>query len=445
VNREGTQEERPPEVGGPNGRYNGAARVLVVEDDARIADFLVRGLSALGIELVVAQDTEVGEFLASTEAFDLVILDLGSPPGPGLQVLRLLRAEHPLMQVIAVTERDQPDSREAVLGAGAAACLTKPFVFEELCERVTELALTRSRHVAQRGIKITGDRTPAIWVLTDLRYLAQRMPLALADWLEAVGQKVHLAVADRGETVSCLAPHRPPPPSSPWDRIIAGDLVVARSRHPFALALLEEAEARGARTVNPASAVRWVRNKVRGTLALAEAGLPVPDTFVAQSPRELGCLPERVFPLVLKPFLGDNAEGIRVVRAASELYELEWQDPIVLAQPYIDAAGIDLKLYVAGETVWAVRRGSPLLDPRRAPSPASVDASLRDLALSCGATFGLRLYGLDVLESNARRTVVDVNEFPNYTGIDEAPAVIGRLLLGDGLGRVVGSAADPYT
>lgn len=286
------------------------------------------------------------------------------------------------------------------------------------------------------------SRLPAIWVLTDLRYLAQRMPLALVDWLHSEGRPVQLAVADRGEVVSRLNPHKPAPNSSPWEGIDAGDLVVARSRHPFALSLLEEVEARGARSVNAASAVRHVRNKVRCTLALEEAGLPVPETFIAQRPKELRCLPRRLFPLVLKPFLGDNAKGIRLVHAASELDELEWSEPIVLAQPYVDAAGIDLKVYVVDGTVWAVRRQSPLRNGRGTPTRIAVDAGLRDLALACGATFGLRLYGMDVLESRAGRVVVDVNEFPNYTGIDEAPAVIVSLLLDEALGPQIGSMTE---
>jgi ribosomal protein S6--L-glutamate ligase len=276
-------------------------------------------------------------------------------------------------------------------------------------------------------------RKPAVWVLTDLRYLEQRMPAALVEWLDAEGQAVRLAVADRGDPISHLDPHKPPPRSSPWEGIAVGDLVAARSRHPFALALLEEVEARGARTLDPSWAVRQVRNKVRGILSLAEAGVPVPDTYVAEHPRALRRLPERIFPLVLKPFLGDNCEGIRVVRFAGELDDLEWPDPIVLAQPYIDAGGIDLKLYVVDGTVWAIRRESSLVRRDGAPTQVPVDSSLRDLALACGSTFGLRLYGVDVLESGDERVVVDVNEFPNYTGIDEAPVVIGSLLLSEAL------------
>jgi ribosomal protein S6--L-glutamate ligase len=377
----------------------------------------VGGLSPLGIETVVTEDAVVGAFLASTESFDLVILDFGLSLDPRLEMLRFLLAERPPTPVIVLTARDQLETRDAVLKAGAAECLTKPLVFEELRERVTA-------HL-RRG------RDPMIWILTDVRYLAQRMPRALVDWMEAEGHAVQLAVADRDVKIGCLSPGEPAPSSSPWEGIAPGDLVVGRSRHPFALALIEEAEARGARTVNPSSAVRRVRNKVRATLALAEAGLPAPETFVARSPEELRRLPGDTFPLVLKPFLGDNAEGIRVVRTPGELDEIAWPDPLVLAQPFVESDGVDLKLYVVDQAVWAVRQPSPLLRGRGTPAQVPVDDSLRDLALGCGNVFGLRLYGVDVLESGGEQVVVDVNEFPNYTGVDEAPMEIGEVLLGE--------------
>jgi DNA-binding response OmpR family regulator len=115
---------------------NGSTRLLVVEDEARIADFLVRGLSPLGIEVTVAEDGEVARFLAATEHFDAVVLDLGLPLVGGDDVLRLLRAERPRTPVIVLTARDEPESRQAVVRAGAAEYVTKPFAFEDLVARI---------------------------------------------------------------------------------------------------------------------------------------------------------------------------------------------------------------------------------------------------------------------------------------------------------------------
>jgi ribosomal protein S6--L-glutamate ligase len=216
---------------------------------------------------------------------------------------------------------------------------------------------------------------------------------------------------------------------SAWTGLRQGDVVVARSRHPFALALLKEAESLGARTVGSWAAVQRVRNKVRCVLTLKERGLPVPETFLASRPTDLAQLKPSSFPLLLKPFQGDNARGIQLVRAPEELAAVEWSEAIVLAQRYVEAGGVDLKLYVVEEEVWAIRRPSPLTNGDGRPILMPVDAALEGLARDCAATFELPLLGIDLVEGARGPLIVDVNEFPNYTGIDEAPAAIGRLLL----------------
>jgi ribosomal protein S6--L-glutamate ligase len=279
-----------------------------------------------------------------------------------------------------------------------------------------------------------------IWLLTDTRYLRQRMPAALAGWLAGEGTPPVLVVADRGDLVSepwaDLSSGLPP-----WSGLCAGDLVVARSRHPRALALLERAEAFGARPLDCRSAIEEVRDKARCSAALARRGLPVPETFLVRTPGDLREVAADAFPLLLKPVLGDNGNGLRLVRRPDELADVEWPEEVVLAQRYVDARGIDLKVYVAGEAIWAVRRPSPLTDADDVPQPAEVTPAVRELAEACREEFGLVLFGLDVLElADGSLAIVDVNEFPNYTGVEEAPATIGRLLLEEAarLSRPVG-------
>jgi ribosomal protein S6--L-glutamate ligase len=281
------------------------------------------------------------------------------------------------------------------------------------------------------GSRATRASSARIWILTDRRYLRQRMPLALLRWLHTAGWPAALAIADEGSLVMRLAPAGRPLRASVWSALRPGDVVVARSRHPFALALLREAEVLGARTCERWSTVVAVRDKASSTLALARAGVPVPPTYLASSPQDLARLPDRAFPLLLKPPKGDNAQGLVVVAHREDLDGQEWEHGLILAQPYLDARGVDLKLYVAGQEIWAVRRPSPLSSQNGAPVPAPVTPGLRKLANTCGHVLGLRLFGVDVVESSAGPFVVDVNEFPNYTGIDAAPAVIGKLLLAE--------------
>jgi ribosomal protein S6--L-glutamate ligase len=386
-------------------------RLLLVEDESRISEFLVRGLSPSGIEVTVAEDGEVARFLAATEQFDAVVLDLGLPLVSGDDVLRFLRAERPETPVIVLTARDEPESREAAESAGAAEYVTKPFAFEDLRAR-SQACLEPARR--------------QIWVLTDSRYVRQRMPSALLAWLTSQGQRPQVVVADDGSQLSMLAPDGG---TSVWADLERDDLVVVRSRHPFALALLKEAEALGATAVGSSAAVQRVRNKVRAALVLREHGLPTPETFLVHRPADLIQVPRSRFPLLLKPVQGDNAQGILLIRTPQELARVEWDGAMVLAQPFVDAGGIDLKVYAAGDRVWVVRRPSPLTNGGGGSARLPVDASLRRLAEACIDAFELPLLGIDVLEAADGPVIVDVNEFPNYTGIDEAPEVIGRLLL----------------
>jgi DNA-binding response OmpR family regulator len=197
---------------------NGRKRLLLVEDETRIRDFIVRGLSPLGIDVTAAEDGHVGLFLASTEVFDAVILDLGLPVTSGREVLRFLRAECPATPVIVLTAQDEPGSREAAIESGASEYITKPFAFEEL----------RARVEACLRAKPSSRATPQTWVLTDRRYLQQRMPRALVDWLERQGHAVRLVVADNGSQVGLLAPDEGA--FSVWADLAPHDLVIVRSR-----------------------------------------------------------------------------------------------------------------------------------------------------------------------------------------------------------------------
>jgi two-component system, OmpR family, copper resistance phosphate regulon response regulator CusR len=111
-------------------------KVLIVEDEPRLVDALVKGLDAHAFEAEVATDGRSGLALARSRDFALAILDLGLPGIDGLEVLRGLRAAGRTYPVIILSARDEVVDKVAGLEIGADDYLTKPFAIEELIARV---------------------------------------------------------------------------------------------------------------------------------------------------------------------------------------------------------------------------------------------------------------------------------------------------------------------
>ncbi len=120
-------------------------RILVIEDDAAIADFLVRGLREESFSVVRAADGEDGRHRLLTEAWDLVLLDWWLPKIDGLALLREFRERGSDTPVLLLTARDAVSDRVCGLDSGADDYLCKPFAFEELLARVRSLTRRRDR------------------------------------------------------------------------------------------------------------------------------------------------------------------------------------------------------------------------------------------------------------------------------------------------------------
>ncbi len=132
-------------------------RVLIAEDEERIAGFLDKGLRANGFTTWVVDTGTAAARLARDDDFDLLVLDLGLPELDGLEVLRRVRARGDCLPVIILTARDSVIDTVAGLESGADDYMSKPFRFEELLARVR--------------VRLANDRSPEITVLTagDLR------------------------------------------------------------------------------------------------------------------------------------------------------------------------------------------------------------------------------------------------------------------------------------
>lgn len=112
------------------------SRILIAEDEARIASFLEKGLRGNGFATTVAPDGLAAYEQARGGAYDLMILDIGLPIVDGFSVLRRLREERVRLPVIVLTARDSTADTVAALEGGADDYLSKPFAFEELLARV---------------------------------------------------------------------------------------------------------------------------------------------------------------------------------------------------------------------------------------------------------------------------------------------------------------------
>ncbi len=135
VERHGT-----PAVPTPNERV----RLLVVEDEEKVATALQQGLDDEGYETVVEGTGEGAFFRSSTQSFDLILLDLGLPGLDGLEIVEALRQKQINTPVLILTARDTVSDRVLGLNCGADDYLAKPFAFTELLARIKAI-LRRGR------------------------------------------------------------------------------------------------------------------------------------------------------------------------------------------------------------------------------------------------------------------------------------------------------------
>lgn len=126
-------------------------RILVVEDEHKMAAFIKRGLEEEGAVVDIAPDGEDGLFRASSSSYDLIILDITLPRMDGLEVCRRLRDKRVPTPILLLTARDSVDMKVQGLDSGADDYLTKPFAFAELLARIRAL---RRRDRAEVNLKL---------------------------------------------------------------------------------------------------------------------------------------------------------------------------------------------------------------------------------------------------------------------------------------------------
>ncbi len=177
--------------------------ILVIEDEPKVARALLEGLEVELYQVTVAVTGEEGYFLATTQAFDLIVLDLMLPGRNGIEILSALRQQGCQTPVLILTARDAVEERVLGLDTGADDYLVKPFAFPELLARIraltrrgrTEQALRLkmadlemdcvTRKVARRGklIELTGKEFELLeYLLRNQGHIVSREMLARDIW-----------------------------------------------------------------------------------------------------------------------------------------------------------------------------------------------------------------------------------------------------------------------
>ena len=222
------------------------------------------------------------------------------------------------------------------------------------------------------------------------------------------------------------------------------DLYVVKSHTPLSLSLAGVLDARGARLLEPYEACTRTQNKIVTARLLRAAGVPTPRTWVLGDPMELAPVIARR-PLVVKPYQGHRGADVRVVHTLPALAAAVAAGPIgtVVVQEHVPGPGEDLKLYVIGDEVFAVRKPFSSTSFSVAGRPVPVTDEVRDVALRCGAALELGLYGIDVIESPDGPVVVDVNYFPGYKGVPGAGTLIAEHIDARARGAAPALAAEP--
>ena len=214
------------------------------------------------------------------------------------------------------------------------------------------------------------------------------------------------------------------------------DMYVLKSKSPLTLALACLFEMKGAIVVNTWESSTIAKNKVSSTAVLAAYNIPVPPSWATWSSAS-------IMPLLadgsvwIKPFGGSKGKGVCCVETAVDLQKIAapadtWGLPLPqFAQRNVEHAGRDIKVYVVGDMLWSISRPWPAVTMEdKLGRPAEISNEIRQAALACGKALGLELYGVDFLVSGDKFFVVDVNAFPGFKGIPDAPRYIAEYLYG---------------
>lgn len=224
------------------------------------------------------------------------------------------------------------------------------------------------------------------------------------------------------------------------------DLYLLKSHAPQALALAYALEQRGAFVVNSWAASRACQDRAEMSRRMLAARLPWPQTWSAptlgQAMNEDSFIAALPFPLIVKSAYSHQND---LVARADDLETLRrllprWEKEPVVLQEFLPGDGWDQKFWVIGSRVFAARRRTPLEAGAAKEDvplvPEAIPAEWKRMVLEVGRVFDLRLYGVDLLQTERGPLVIDVNAFPGFRGVPGAAEVLAAFVERLGLERL---------
>ncbi|WP_347350791.1 ATP-grasp domain-containing protein [Intrasporangium sp.] len=216
---------------------------------------------------------------------------------------------------------------------------------------------------------------------------------------------------------------------------VESDLYVLKSHTEHALSLAGAIHDAGGVVLNDYPSCLVAQDKVTAARRLRSLGVPTPDTWLVADPGLATGLLARG-PLVVKPNRGHRGADVRLVTHEAELSGIPAGGGPLVVQRHVRGPGEDLKVYVAGDRVWAVRKPFDALSFTRPGRPVRVSEEVERIAQQVRHGFGLELFGIDVIESPDGPMVVDVNYFPGYKGCTGPAPVIADVIARSGGARL---------
>ncbi len=218
------------------------------------------------------------------------------------------------------------------------------------------------------------------------------------------------------------------------------------------LGVLHALEALGVPVVNSARAIERCTDKSMASFLLAQAGLPTPETFAAQSLAQARAIARRECgkgPLVMKPLFGAQGWGLRLIERESDLPSLQDARGVFYLQRFVGPARPpfeDMRILVSrGDIVAAMRRRSShwITNVRQGAKPIAAEPSAREAEIAIGAAtaLGVDIAGVDII--NDRRgapLILEVNSMPGWSGIQRVtPVSIADRIAADALALATGA------